>query len=402
MSASDTQADSARGQASDLQLPLEGVTVLDLTTLLPGAFCTLLLADLGAEVVKVEEPTSGDGLRHVPPTRRGLGVVFAMANRDKKSVTINLKEGEGRQLLYRLAREVDVFVHSYRPETASTLGVDYPAIQEANPDVVYCSIVGYEPESERGDYPGHDLNFLSYSGALRELFPHSEPRVPGVQLADMGSGALPGAVGILAYLLRKSSTGEGGQVVVPMSEGFLWWLMPQIASVVTGESGLQGMVDGSQPFYDVYETRDGKYVSLASIEPKFWSKLCEVLGIPEFEDNQRSQEHRDEIRRRLADVFSSRTREEWRDQLEEEEVCFSPVLGLEEVVSRELQREDGLVSVSQGFPVVKSPLRSLELEAGEYAAAPELGEHTADVLKRYLDVGDEELGDLESEGVVRT
>jgi alpha-methylacyl-CoA racemase len=376
------------------ELPLSGLTVLDLSRLLPGGFCSLLLADFGADVIKVEDTGLGDYIRWSPPYYEGAeptsrSALFLSLNRGKRSVRINLKSDEGTQVLLRLARHADVLLESFRPGVLDRLGVGYERLREDNPGLVYCAISGYGQSGPNRDRSGHDMNYLGLNGLLGLTGERDGPPVQAAgQIADLGGGALMAAVGILIALRERERSGQGQLVDCSMFDGALSWLaMVAAETFATGRAPRRGELGlaGRYNCYRPYECADG-YISLGALEPKFWQAWCEGVGRPELVahafDEPGSESHA-----AVTEIFKLRTREQWRVFASEHDCCLEPVLGLEEALESELvAAREMVVGLSQ--PGVEHPVKllgvpiKLSRTPGDAARAPgpALGEHTDDVL----------------------
>ncbi|MFW5878576.1 MAG: CaiB/BaiF CoA transferase family protein, partial [Myxococcota bacterium] len=262
---------------------LEGLRVLDLSRLLPGPYCSSLLADLGAEVVKIEGPPGGDYLRWMPPLLGDQSAYFHALNRGKRSLLLSLKHERGIEVFHKLVSAgYDVVIESFRPGVMDRLGLGYEELKKIRPGLILCSITGYGRDGPRSRRAGHDLNFLGLSGVLGMMGPAQEaPVVPGVQIADVGGGSLMAAVGILAALYRRASSGEGAWIDISMTEGALAFLSAHLAARQGMAEPLHhgsGALSGDRPCYSLYRTSDGKLMSVAALEPVFWQALCRVLG----------------------------------------------------------------------------------------------------------------------------
>jgi alpha-methylacyl-CoA racemase len=263
--------------------PLSGIRILDLSRLLPGAYASQMLADFGADVIKIEEPGGGDYTRFLPPySAGGMGVFFLAINRNKRSMTLNLKAAEGREIFLHLVKRADVLLESFRPGVLARLGLDYEQLKEINPRLIYCAISGYGQDGPYRLRAGHDLNYAGYAGLLHyNRGPNGEPAMPATQLGDLVGGSFMAVIGIMAALLGRGQTGEGQIVDVAMTEGVMA-LLPLISAIYlnTGEAPGPGMssLDGGLPCYNIYETQDGKYLTLAALEYKFWHTFCERIG----------------------------------------------------------------------------------------------------------------------------
>jgi alpha-methylacyl-CoA racemase len=375
-------------------LPLEGVRVLDLSRLLPGGFCSLLLADFGAEVLKVEDTGMGDYIRWAPPFYEGAddsakSALYLALNRGKRSVRINLKEERGREVLLRLAREHDVLLESFRPGVLDRLGVGYERLREENPGLVYCAISGYGQDGPLRDRSGHDMNYLGLIGLLGLTGERGGAPVQSAgQVADLGGGALMAAFGILAALRERDRSGEGQLVDVSMSDGALSWL-----GMVAGQYLCDGVVPrrgdlplaGAIACYRPYECADG-WVTLGALEPKFWQAWCrgvEREDLIERQFDRPGSEGHAEVER----IFRERTREQWREFASEHDCCLEPVLEIDEALDSDLVRAREMV-VELDQPGAERPVRQLGVPVkmsrtpgGPQGPGPALGEDTDAVLE---------------------
>ena len=330
--------------------PLAGIRALDLTRLLPGGYASQMLADLGADVLKIEEPGAGDYARTMPPFTRTVGQAFLAVNRNKRSAALNLKHPEGREALLRLVEGADVLLESFRPGVMTRLGLDYATLHARNPRLVVCAISGYGQDGPYNQRAGHDLNYIGYAGLLAHLaHPGEPPILPGAQFADIAGGSLMAVAGILAGLVGRATTGEGRYVDVSMTEGALS-LLPLLATRVLngtpepapGEAELTGALPG----YNIYETSDGRYLTVAALEPKFFANLCERLGRPDLIARQfpRDAADRDATIAELAAIFRTKTRDEWLSELADEDVCVGPVNTITEALADPQLRARGMMA----------------------------------------------------------
>lgn len=360
-------------------MPLTGIRVLDLTRLLPGPFCTLLLADMGADVIKVEEPGSGDYMRWTPPLVDGQSAIFNAVNRNKRSITLNLKSDAGRDLLLRLVDTAHVLVEGNRPGVMDRLRLSWDVIHARNPRLVMCSITGYGQDGPFALRAGHDVNYMAVAGALGLNGERDRPPVPlAVQVADIGGGSLFPAVAILGALLEVQRGGEGRWIDTSMTDGAMSFLTTAFAQRSAGERMEKGdhRLSGRYPCYRVYECKGGGFYSVGALEPKFWSALCEALGRPDLVELHLSSDRA--AHRKVEVVFASRTREEWKKKLDGLDVCCEPVLTLDEVASHPqvvarhlLENHGGASEVRPVVPLGKDYRRR---------NPPRLGEHTGEVL----------------------
>jgi len=380
--------------------PLAGTVVLDLTRLLPGGYCTLLLSDLGADVVKVEEPGRGDYIRWMPPLVEGESAAHRALNRGKRSITLNLKDHDGVRLLHRLAERADVLVESFRPGVMERLGVGFDSLRAANAGLVYCAITGYGQDGPYRDRVGHDINYIGHGGVLGITgLPDGPPVVPGVQVGDLAGGGMAAAVGILAALVERERTGRGRFVDTSMLDGVVSWLTVHAGNfLATGEEPGRGAMrlSGGYACYRVYRCADGGWLTVGALEPQFWRALCEALGAPDLVDTQYGPPDRQqEMAERLAAIFASRPRDEWLETLAGLEVCVGPVNSMGEALADPQVVHRGMVT--EAGP--GSPFRFDGEHPVADRPAPGFGEHTAEVLAE-VGVGDDELAELRARGVV--
>jgi crotonobetainyl-CoA:carnitine CoA-transferase CaiB-like acyl-CoA transferase len=387
---------------------LEGIRVLDLTRLLPGPYCSMLLADLGAEVLKIEEPSQGDTMRLREPFLIKESMQYLILNRNKRSLTLNLKAPKAGEIFRRLAAQNDVILESFRPGVAQRLGIDYESIKKVNPGIIYCSITGYGQDGPYRDIPGHDINYLGISGILSMTGQKDGPPiVPGLPVADVGGGLFAGFA-ILAAIIARGRTGRGQYIDMSMLDGLVSFLTIYAANYFgTGRPPLRGTFRQSciYPFYNVYETEDRKYLTLGCSERHLWANLCNALGREDLIEHQFDEgEKREETFQFLRKTFKTRPRDEWIEILRKANVCIAPVYDLGEVfsdlhiLSRQMVREvehpvEGPIK-QLGFPWKFS-----ETPGRIKMPPPSLGEHTGMVLQD-LGYGCAEVETLRKEGVI--
>lgn len=295
-------------------MALEGLKILDLTRLLPGAFCTQILADLGAEVIKIEQPLSGDYNRAFTPLNKVESGSFLLLNRNKQSITLNLKSEQGKQILLDLARDADVLIEGFRPGVMRRLGLAYETLSEINPRLIYCAISGYGQDGPDHLKAGHDLNYMAQAGALQLFGKAGEgPMVPGLSIADVGGGSLMATTGILSALHARHRTGKGQLVDVSMHDGSISWLALHAAdSLFAGiePRGGERPFIGQAPCYNVYRCADGKYFALGLIEAHFWLRFCQHLQLEELENEQwPTGERCVQQKQLLASLFARQSRD---------------------------------------------------------------------------------------------
>jgi alpha-methylacyl-CoA racemase len=375
-------------------LPLDGVKILDLSRLLPGGFCSLLLADFGADVLKVEDTGMGDYVRWSPPYYEGAeetarGALFLALNRGKRSIRIDLKHERGREVLLRLVRDADVLLESFRPGVLDRLGVGYGRLREENPGLVYCAITGYGQDGPLRDRSGHDMNYLGLNGVLGLTGEQGGPPIQAAgQIADLGGGALMGALGILVALRERDRSGEGQFVDCSMFDGSLSWLAMLAADMfASGNVPRRGglLLAGSITCYRPYACADG-FVTLGALEPKFWAAFCRGVGredlLEHAFDPPGSPAHE-----AVTAIFARRTREHWRQFASENDCCLEPVLGLDEALASELVAAREMVieldqpGAERPVKLLGAPVKLSRTPADPTRApGPSLGEHTDAVL----------------------
>jgi alpha-methylacyl-CoA racemase len=376
-------------------LPLSDVKVLDLTRLLPGGFCSLLLADLGAEVLKVEDTGMGDYIRWAPPyygsnEQQALGTrssLYLSLNRGKRSIRLDLKQERGREALLRLAADHDVVLDGFRPGVLDKLGVGYERLREANPRVVYCAITGYGQDGPYAQRAGHDMNYLGLVGLLGLTGTKDGPPVQSAgQIADLGGGALIAAFGVMAALHERERSGEGQMVDVSMADGALSWLAMVAGRYFCDEEvprrGEQ-MLAGGALCYLPYEAADG-WVTCGALEPKFWAAFCEGVERPDLVEKQ-FEAPGSEAWQQVAEVFRSRTRAEWLAFNDERDCCIEPLLDLDEALDSALVRSrEMVVEIEQPelgtVRQLGNPVKLSRTPADPTRPAPAFGEHTDEVL----------------------
>jgi alpha-methylacyl-CoA racemase len=388
---------------------LSDIRVLDLSRLLPGGFCSLLLADFGAEVLKVEDTGMGDYVRWSAPGYEGAddsakSALFLSLNRGKRSIRLNLKEEAGREALLRLTREYDVILESFRPGVMERLGVGYERLREENPGLVYCAISGYGQDGPYTARSGHDMNYLGLNGLLGLTGDAGGPPVqPAGQIADLGGGALMAAFGILAALRERERSGQGQLVDVSMFDGSLSWLAMVAAKylcdgVVPGRGDLE--LAGRLACYRPYACSDG-WVTLGALEPKFWQAWCRGVGREDLIEKQFEAPGSD-AHAEVERIFLERTRDEWRDFASQHDCCLEPVLELDEALDSELVRaREMVVELDQpgaaGVRLLGVPVKLSRTPGAPAGPGPALGEHTDEVLGS-LGYSEQEIAALKESG----
>jgi crotonobetainyl-CoA:carnitine CoA-transferase CaiB-like acyl-CoA transferase len=384
-----------------MPLPLEEIRVLDLSRLLPGPYCSLILADLGAEVIKIEEPGFGDYIRWIPPLVHGKSYRFLVLNRNKKSVTLDLKTPEGREIFLKLAAKSDVVLESFRPGVAKRLRIGYDELKVVNPRIIYCAISGYGQDGPYSTLPGHDIDYIGFAGVLGITGEkNGPPIIPGVQIADVGGGGMLAATSILAALLARTKTGRGQFVDVSMLDGVVSWLTIHAAEYFgEGKSPERGrmMLSGGLAAYNVYETKDGKYLTLGILEEWFWKNLCEALKREDLsKTNFMNPSEQPKLFSALNEVFKTKTLPEWISFLGAADVPCGPVNSIEDtfkdkqVLHRKMlaEMED---PVAGKIKQIGIPIKLSETPGSIRSPPPELGQHTEEILTKIAGLTKEEV-----------
>ena len=367
--------------------PLSGIRVLDLTRLLPGPVCTLHLADLGADVIKIEDTGAGDYARTLGAEPGKTAPVFAAINRNKRAMRLDLKQREGVEIFMRLVRDADAVVEGFRPGVVDRLGIGYVACNAINPRIVYCAISGYGQTGPYRGIAGHDVNYCGYAGLVDQIgVADGDPAIPNLQIADILGGAVVPAMGILAALLDAQRSGEGRYVDVSMTEGVLVHNLQALAAVAnSGKAYPRGadFLSGREPCYSVYRTSDGRHMAVGALEWKFWERVCDVLKRPDLKASHWDKRTRDAKwgKEQTAAIFASQPQAYWIGKFAGEDCCVTPVLALHEsfsdpqVVAREMVSRDN--GVLQFAPPLKMSDYTFKVER----PAPDAGQHTDEILR---------------------
>ena len=370
---------------------LDGITVLDFTRLLPGPFCTQLLCNLGADVIKIEDPKLGDYMRSVPPIVHDVSYPFLMVNRGKRSLAVDLKTPEGQEIVHKLARRADVVVEQFRPGVMARLGAAYDDLAMMNPKLVYCSFSGYGQTGPYKDLPGHDINFQALAGILSVTSGQDDkrPAIPGVPIADMAS-AFNAALAILAALRTRDRIGRGEWIDVSILDTAVTLMVLGLARfLATGDEPVPGetLLTGVFPFYSLYETKDGRWLSVAAVEPKFWIRMCELVGAPELSERQFADgAERVAATQTLAARFRERTSEDWEAVFAKEQLPITLVKRVSEVVrdphvkARELLPLIDVPDVGK-LQVIAHPAKHAETKVRDPARVPDKGGNTVEILR---------------------
>ena len=363
--------------------PLQGVTILDLSRLVPGPYCTRLLGDMGAEVIKVEEPGRGDYIRSLQPYVNGVSVAFETLNRGKKSITLNLEANQAKQILNRLVRRADVFLESFRPGTTKKLGCDFLSLRKSNPRIVYCSLTGFGQTGPYKELPGHDINVAALSGFL-SLNGKKEPTLPGVQVGDLAGGMLA-ALTITTALFARQRTKRAQYIDASIIDALLSWLDIPLALRL---GDYPGLLAGDSPFYRLYRSRDSKLLALGAIEPKFWEGVCRLIKRPDLIPDQYSPDpRRTEVIEAIQSAFVTKTADEWFRIMAEHDLPCTPILSLEEAIkgpqakSRKMILKNNARDSSE-VRYVGNPSKVSDVGRVNLSHSPRLGEHSVEILKQ--------------------
>jgi len=372
-----------------MALPLQGIRVLDLSQLLPGSLCTQMLADLGADVIKIEHPGRGDSFRYVAPFIGNWGSYFYIANRNKKGLSLNLKTKEGLEILKKLTEKADVLLENFRPGAVGKMGLGYEDLRAVNPRLIYCSLTSFGQDGPHSGRAAHDLDVMGLSGILDLLgIQGQQPIVPVVQFAGV-SASLNAVIGILTALFMRERTGEGQRIDASLLDGLTPFLSLIMAQYMTdgklprrGEASL----GGGAVTYNIYKTRDGKYISLGCVEEKFWKGFCRAIDredlVPAWSMPVTDQK---EIMAEVRMIMAGKTQQEWLSLLSQFETCFAPVNDLEEALADPQVIHRGLWFRGQhphagGIPQQGFPVKFSACTPGWRMPPPDLGEHTAEIL----------------------
>ncbi|MBO5591245.1 MAG: CoA transferase [Acidaminococcaceae bacterium] len=369
--------------------PLTDIRILDMSRLLPGPFCTRLFADMGADVIKIEEPVKGDYARDFVPRRGDFACWFMEVNRNKKSVALDLKQESDRTLFLELAKTAQVVVESYRPGVLEKLGVDFATVRKVNPKIVYCSITGYGKQGPLVKQADHDIGYQSVAGLISlSGEKDGKPAIPGVLAADMQASAMAG-MSILAALHHAERTGEGQEISISLFDTCLA-LVPGVSATYFG-NGFVNMrgnnwLSGANPNYNVYRTKDGRYMSVGCLEEKFWKNLCRVLERPDLVPAIREEDKYPWLKEELATVIAGKTMREWVELAKGSDACFAPVLNYDEALASEQAKADEMVLDVEDEELGKYKTMGFVTKfsgtpCALYRRAPRLGEHTEEILK---------------------
>ncbi len=389
--------------------PLQGIKVLDLSRLAPGPFCTMVLADLGADVLMIEAPKGTTS--HIPWARSqdpARANALDPLRRNKRSLVLNLKDPQGQEIFKKLVPTVDVVVEGFRPGVMKRLGADYETLAQINPRVILCSVTGYGQTGPYADQVGHDINYISIAGMLGTIgWPGTPPAIPLNILGDFAGGGLHGAMAVMAALIARQTTGRGQHVDVAMTDGVLYMMATWVRNVMAGDKPpARGgtLLSGTVPQYNVYETQDGKWLSIGALETKFWENLCKVMETPQFVSRPMDPAMFQEAKPIFTAKFKTKTRDEWIKILMNVEICAAPVYDLAEALQDPHNVARGMVAELK-HPTA-GPIRQVgigpkfsDTPGAVRKLAPMEGEQTQSVLTG-LGYTPEEIDTMKKAGVV--
>lgn len=377
---------------------LEGIKVIDFSKWLPGQYCGMLLGDYGAEVIKVEDMSGDSTRRFFPEKEDGMSYWHLMLNRNKRGIALDIRKEEGQEILRKLLSEADVFLEGFRPGYLARYGLDYESIRKINPRIVYCSITGFGQNCHK---PAHDLNVIGLAG-LNSLDDVGGACVSEVQVSAIGS-SLNALSGICMALLSRERTGVGQYLDVNL-------YATALSLQVTGISSVWGCEEtGDKPFgrtahyYNIYKCKDGRFLTVGTIEPKFWQRFCDLIECPELEKRQFDFAHKEEIEARIKEKLLSKTQAEWLELIGGAEFCVTPVLNVQEALETELTAQENMLMTEEcdlgTIRYVGAPVKFSDGECSIRRRAPRLGEHSVEVLQE-LGYSAEEIAEMQGKGAV--
>lgn len=371
-------------------MPLEGIRVLDLTRLLPGPYASLMFADFGADVIKVEDTKLGDYARWGEPKISEYSAMFHSLNRNKRSITLDLKSDEGREVFLDLVKTADVLIESFRPGVMDRLGIGYDVLKKHQPKLIYCAITSYGQNGPYRDVPGHDINFLSYAGLLdlqgeRKGRPTNSP----VQIGDIGGGSLMATIGILVSIIEAKKSGKGQFVDISMLDGTISWMqtfLPEYLATNIPPNRGELILNGGKACYEIYETSDQRYLAVGALELKFWKNFCQVIG----KNNLIAQlnaplEQQIEMKKEIQTVIIQKTLQEWLRLFKGVDACVTPVLTVDEMVEdpqiKHRQIIEEVYHQNTGIMrQVANPIKLSRTKVKTIRQAPALGEHNQEIF----------------------
>lgn len=389
--------------------PLSSLKVLDFSTLLPGPFGTMVLADLGADVLRVESPTRPDMVRMMPPYENGQSAVHGYLNRSKRSLALDLKKPGAKEIIYELVKEYDIVVEQFRPGVMARLGIGYEDLVKHNPQLIYCAITGYGQDGPYKNRAGHDLNYLAIAGVgAYNGRKASGPAPMAVQVADIAGGSAHAVMGVLAAVIHRHQTGEGQMVDISMTDAAfsLHGLVAPNALLEGKNPELESTQLNGGTFYDYYQTQDGRWLSVAGLEPQFFVQFCQAIGKPELATKGLAMDEASvaKLKESIKTAIASQTFEHWQQVFAEVDACVEPVLNITEAVQHpQLAARKMIVQVPNGTggeqTQVASPIKFSRCQASYKHVGATLGAHSLEVLAE-LGYSDEQVAKLKQQGVV--
>ncbi|MCO5248040.1 MAG: CoA transferase [Chitinophagales bacterium] len=383
--------------------PLKGITIIDLTRLLPGPLATQLLADMGADVIKFENIISPDYARFMPPQYNGVGLTFLSVNRSKRSLAVDLNSEEGKNIFWDVLKTADIVIDSFRPGVMEKIGIDYESAKKVKEDIIYVSITGYGYDSPLSNKAGHDINYLGRAGILSTNGKPDEIIQPGVQISDIAGGSYPTVMACLSAIISKHTTGKGQHVDVAMVDCSVPLLSIYMGEVLNSQKTYQRqehVLAGSIPNYNIYQCKDGKWISLGALEPKFWKGFCELLQKPDWIAKMFDPS----MKEVLKALFLEKDRDEWVQFAENSDICLTGILEMDELESDEYLQNRKMfvehVHPAYGkFKNIAQPIKYNGNKKNPGWAAPMLGEDNTDILKS-LGYSDEKIAELKKKGKI--
>ncbi len=387
--------------------PLSGVKIIDFTRLLPGPLATMFLGDMGADVIKVEDPDNPDYVRNYEPHINGVSMFYLSLNRCKQSLAINYLSPTGKQIIYDLIKNADVVIEQYRPGTMNEWGLGYEMLSSINPKLIYVSITGYGQNSSKAQAAGHDINYMAVAGALgANKSEDGTPVIPGFQMADIAGGAYIAMNAVLAALYQREKTGKGEFVDVAMTDAVLPLNVLQFAQHQATKKNDWLELSGGLANYNIYKCHDGKHIALGSLEPKFWNKFCTRVGKPQWvEKAGKKGKDLTELKREMQELFASKTSEEWLLMFKEDDICFTLVNEISDLENDAYLNERNMFVENQHLQVgkyktINQPLKFKQAQFSNNKNAPELGEDTVAILKE-INYTDERIFELIKNKIIK-
>ena len=391
--------------------PLQGIRIIDLTRLLPGPLGTMMMADMGAEVIKIEAPKFKDYSRDFPPFVNKESASYLAFNRSKRSLALDYKTEEGKAVFWELIKTADIVIEQFRPGVMDKMGLGYEEAKKVNPKIIYVSVTGYGQTGPYRDKAGHDLNYISYAGVLGITGQRGQtPVIPGIQTADIAGGSYMSIIACLSALWARQTTGEGQYVDVAMMDS----VMPLAVTAYSLFSATQQpqprgelFLSGGLANYNVYPCQDGKYISLGTLEPKFWMKFCQVVKKPQWMNRMipKNAEDLDAFYAEVSAFFQTQPQQYWIDLSDQHDLLISPVYDIHEIENDpQVQARDMIVT--QEHPnagevkTIGVPLKFSDTKATPAWAAPVFGADTHAILSE-LGYSEEQMADWEAKKIIK-